>query len=389
MAIIKESNINLSSDIGNVLNAAGGSVDINRAEAYFSAAAKINPFAKWKPTQYEAQVEDADYWMAYDGSCQVEVKVVKNNTGSNSAEPLKQLKAMFQNGDTGWMFKYWEVSNVHPYRLGDFRRYKTDARTSAIIGEQSPSSVIGQGFYPPFIGVNLLQRMCDEYELRLSDICYDAGAKIENFHQALLYWSEAEQTPRIINKGARADGYVADVPYNTSVPAYKGGRYYLCPVLSSYYSNDEYGSIGGGDVLIPFPGAKMITIDTVVPIAIFIDRNSVMMGDANNYKRYKPRVYFKVVVNDVSINNYECAWFYHPIKSDGTVMTNITLSDTSAPKVNYSVTGEYSFSPHLGDTFIADIPPDVTLKGFRGVCQSQVTGDMIEFDLAISYGTDF
>ena len=52
MAIVPNTDVDLSSEVGAVLRDAGGSVNINYAPSYFTADARINKFSKRKPVRY-------------------------------------------------------------------------------------------------------------------------------------------------------------------------------------------------------------------------------------------------------------------------------------------------------------------------------------------------
>ena len=71
MAIIPDTNINLSNNIGAVLRDAGGDVVINSPVTYFRGPARINKDAKYKPVILNANFTDniSDWWKGYDGQC--------------------------------------------------------------------------------------------------------------------------------------------------------------------------------------------------------------------------------------------------------------------------------------------------------------------------------
>ena len=125
MAVIKSSNIVLSSDIGSVLNAAGGSVNINQPATFFTSAANINPFSKKKPVILEQSFcQDLDssqpnyiekwwrdkYWWF----------------GFKPITPNDNVAYFYQN-NINWEWNPPTGGSTAPMRLGDFRGYKTDA----------------------------------------------------------------------------------------------------------------------------------------------------------------------------------------------------------------------------------------------------------------------
>ena len=121
MAIIPDSNVNLASNIRDVLNGAGGSVGDDLI-SFFSAKAKINYNSKFKPTRYPADFPDKNvYWKAADGNCGFTPK----STGAYANIP-----SLVDGGMNGWVYnlprgKYGTINE--PMRLGDFRGYDSNA----------------------------------------------------------------------------------------------------------------------------------------------------------------------------------------------------------------------------------------------------------------------
>lgn len=108
MAIIKNSNIVLSSDIGSVLNAAGGSVNINQPATFFSADAKINMWSKRKPVDYNKlfDMTEDDY--------------------RSTAYGLT-ISSRDSQGHITFGYNMPKGTITSPYRLEDFKNYDTDA----------------------------------------------------------------------------------------------------------------------------------------------------------------------------------------------------------------------------------------------------------------------
>lgn len=141
MAVIKDSNIVLSSDIGNVLNAAGGSVNINQPATFFTSAAKINHAAKYKPVILPLNFVDKDskptmygyWWKANDGKC-----------GYTIPSASKYIES--QDKDSTWTYNLPTGGESAPMRLGDFRGYDTNAAKQWINISFNNKIVIGEGF---------------------------------------------------------------------------------------------------------------------------------------------------------------------------------------------------------------------------------------------------
>ncbi len=121
MAIIKSNNINLSKDIGQVLNEAGGSVDVNKPLTFFTKEAKIDMWAKYKPVpREEVTCQDFDdtkpdfipgWWRGKDNNCGISIPSITLDMLGNHP-PVYEIP---------------QGNSASPFRLGDFRNYKSDA----------------------------------------------------------------------------------------------------------------------------------------------------------------------------------------------------------------------------------------------------------------------
>lgn len=121
--IIPNENV-LVADIGNTLNANGGSVNINQPSTFFTTDAKINPWSKKKPVyreelfcqDYNSSKPDyvANWWQGKDGKCGFTIPQYTSYTNIPSA---------MDGGMNGWVYNI--PSN--PKRLGDFCGYKANA----------------------------------------------------------------------------------------------------------------------------------------------------------------------------------------------------------------------------------------------------------------------
>lgn len=123
MAVIPDTNVNLATNIRDVLNAAGGSVG-NNVTSFFKTEAKINKWARYKPTIYYGLdfpdgTEEPKQWQAKDGLCGFdESSILFNSTSA--------LVSAFSN-DSVYTYLMPTGGTAAPLRLGDFRGYKTDA----------------------------------------------------------------------------------------------------------------------------------------------------------------------------------------------------------------------------------------------------------------------
>lgn len=127
MAVIPNTNVNLATNIRDVLNAAGGSVG-NDVASFFTSEANINPFSKHKPV-----VLATDFCQDYDISQPNYYIGWWTGTSENCGLVPKQVTS-FKNipdamdGDmNGWTYQLPTGGENAPFRLGDFMGYDTDA----------------------------------------------------------------------------------------------------------------------------------------------------------------------------------------------------------------------------------------------------------------------
>ena len=118
MAVIPSTNVNLATNIRDVLNAAGGSVS-NDTLSFFATSAKINKWAFYKPESFKK-----DFNLT-------ETDRYNNNHGFDATTISNiSVEALFTNAKSGniWNYILPKGGSDSPYRLGDFRLYNTEAQ---------------------------------------------------------------------------------------------------------------------------------------------------------------------------------------------------------------------------------------------------------------------
>ena len=115
MAKVGTSNVNVQ-EIGSILNAAGGSVNINQPLTFFTTAAKINKWSFYKPVSYakDFDMTELDFKNADDGFVFTDYASIDN-----------LITAL--NNNSVWDYRLPTGGSSSPYRLGDFRGYDTEA----------------------------------------------------------------------------------------------------------------------------------------------------------------------------------------------------------------------------------------------------------------------
>lgn len=121
MAIIPNTNVNLATNVRDVLNSAGGSVG-NALTSFFSASAKLNKWAKYKPVICYNQpfLDDDRRWKGDSGLCGF-------TSGSIVFNSVDDLVTAYKNYAT-FVYDIPSGGTAEPMRLGDFRGYCTDAQ---------------------------------------------------------------------------------------------------------------------------------------------------------------------------------------------------------------------------------------------------------------------
>lgn len=159
MAVIKDNNINLSTDIGQVLNAAGGSVNTNQPVTYFSESAKINKYSKYKPVRHvnlfrlnDALYKEANYGYRIPDPVNLNTYVNGVRGTSIPSQWAKPDNASYEI-QHGWYYQLPTGGNSQPYRLSDFIGYNTDVRKS-LFGEVLAPAQINQNTTSMYVSLD-------------------------------------------------------------------------------------------------------------------------------------------------------------------------------------------------------------------------------------------
>lgn len=120
MAVIPSTDVNLATEVRDVLSAAGGSVS-NDVTSFFKSGAKINEWARYKPEKYakDFDLTDNDRYLNNHG--------FDTSTFGGNANTLSAILTLAKGGNT-WKYVLPEGGKNSPYRLGDFRGYDTAAK---------------------------------------------------------------------------------------------------------------------------------------------------------------------------------------------------------------------------------------------------------------------
>lgn len=126
MAVIPSTGVELVPEVGQVLQGAGGVVDVYYAPSYFTENAKINKWSKYKPTKYRNLIhatgsETPKQWQSDNGLCGFKDDSIVFNSAAS-------LVAAYRAGST-FVYELPTGGTTYPLRIADFREYYTEARS--------------------------------------------------------------------------------------------------------------------------------------------------------------------------------------------------------------------------------------------------------------------
>lgn len=238
MAVIGITDVTMSS-IRDILNAAGGSVN-NDLVSFFSANAKINHWAKYKPVRYEGDFPSRDtYWKAYDGNCGFTPLQLTSYT---------QIPSKMDGAMNGWIYNLPTGGSKYPYRLGDFRGYDTNANPM-VYSLNVPAQASNQ-FTSATFRVDAIVSPSGGTSVTLADL------SLGNYYAGVLVVNGSGTIKKVaIGDSVSGGSFIVNVPcYDLTA-----GTYTCYPFISA---NKTVGSTGDKFYTLPNVQAKTITIVT-------------------------------------------------------------------------------------------------------------------------------
>ena len=122
MAVIPNSDIQLATEIGQVLNSAGGSVDVNQPLTYFTESAKINKWCKNKPMRIN---KDFDITEDDKRNANYGLSIPTAKSSAEATKPIKTRGAVEFNKifNNSIMIEYFvnEVQSIYGLTIEDFK----------------------------------------------------------------------------------------------------------------------------------------------------------------------------------------------------------------------------------------------------------------------------
>lgn len=209
MAKVGTSNVNVQ-EIGSILNAAGGSVNINQPLTFFTTAAKINKWAKYKPVNYPASFTDgiSDWWQGapIDGLAGKETtgglligSGYASLWGSSSSILVYDDHIDISNDTNGFLYKLCKGTlgqfeyvlpkggSSSPYRLSDFCGYNTDAVNPL------PSVVGGDYKYSTAGAIDIHMNLATQVinGLTLDDLQFNSNLNLRSMYFGMIIYNDS------------------------------------------------------------------------------------------------------------------------------------------------------------------------------------------------------
>lgn len=145
--IIPDTDVNLATEVRDVLSTAGGIVT-NNTVTFFSVDANLNMWSKYKPVVHPQLFFSLDEWKGingwedkpgyrgFDGTCGLTIKTYQT---------MASMQPSLEDGTALWTYVPPKGGSTEPMRLGDFRGYNPDAFNP--IGDITTSGISQNGDY--------------------------------------------------------------------------------------------------------------------------------------------------------------------------------------------------------------------------------------------------
>lgn len=375
MAIVPDTDVDLSSEVGAVLRDAGGSVNINYAPSYFTADARINKFSKRKPVRYRKDfgMSDSDFNDARYG-----IYVVKVDTYNIG-------------GDISWGYNIPRGGVAEPYRLEDFRGYNSAAISPVRTGFPTELSIdepdrynyvtldIDDDFDLPegnirakdvhsdelswYPGIMALNRTRNQSAYRTSATTLQYFSSDTLSVPLLQSWKEGDTIDMytILSPNMYTGG-------NESAPPPSGAEYYLAPDSNSGYGRAALKSTYNPTLqyeLVGYP--KVLYTETVN-----YDEPAWLVYDVSGYIKNNGNVTHNVEIT-AYIENYS--------EGDSDYFGPVTTGAQPGETKSFGMSGSF-YSPRMEYTQFLFISLTIVVNGKAGVLfsryQNMDTGEWVD-----------
>lgn len=316
MAQIPSNNINLATQVRDVLNSKGGSVN-NNLLSFFTSSAKINPWSKYKPI-HTGYVNDDFLDVNSSHFADANYGLTAPTTNDELTAWNAYKKAITNNDFSGlqWSYELPKGGSSSPYRLGDFRLYNPDARSpfhevSCESSLWTPNQQYTVEVYNRYGYLNdgqiALGEMTDYHNLYLGVMIGKAGT--EGKAEYLFTGGTVKQHYGVQNIVCRIS---------------KEGTYYLAPVLCQNPENTSVEGIQSNNyTLLPVKPLKVVVEAAITATTLYGDASIASNGDL-----YVNISMTNATTSNLSFNNVTIQVGYQDSVGTGTLFTGVIGSYT-------------------------------------------------------------
>ena len=226
MAIINETSVNLASHVRDVLNNAGGNVG-NDLRSFFTSSAKLNMWSKYKPVVI-SNVNFINLWdnsnYKAGGTCGLNIPFYSTYTSLQSA--------FKNNSGHYWSYTPPTGGSAQPQRIGDFRRYNTNAINpiGAIPGTLAVTRT-GSSDSLSF-SVEVVVQSGNTHNLSLTDFTVN-GIQLSNMYLGVYLVRKSGGLNDYFKTSTTTIGSNGSLSFNIPLSYGEGGTFIAYPFLSS------------------------------------------------------------------------------------------------------------------------------------------------------------
>lgn len=281
MAIIPRTEVELVPEIGQILQGAGGVVDVYYAPSYFTKDARINKWAKFKPqnsdnlfilSEEERKLGNYGLDLTWAGSARTPQSILIEMSQGKDFYPYVTLKP--------------------PFRISDFLGYNTNAPAPYSLDCSSTLEVLS---FPAHISFTI--KINSEAEFKLTDL-----AAFEDYFRggyfAVLCSEGLETNSQVImHKPSNPEQY-KNMLYG-EIEVNKAGTYYLSAVYTRIPNEGEITDVSSvAENFMPIPEGYVsvkvtqktvyayLRIENLVNGSLYLDKTNLTVGGFDNMPRF-------------------------------------------------------------------------------------------------------
>lgn len=365
--IVPDNSVSLANDIHKAILDGGGNASITNVGSFFKTDANIKAFAKYKPVEHNAGFIDnktnGEWWKSKDLTCQVSV---------NLADTLAKLEDQYLTGNTGWTYKPFVASTEYPWRLGDFRGYNSNAKSSVDSIEYADTVTVTTSG-DAWLWLTVRYKNQDSTELKFSDIAYNyVGNTMDKWYVGFVYKTSKDSTLKIKTMPSAIAADTINETLTLKVNASDAGIFTLYPILSQNSYVDSATSIHPATYICPLPDASPIQIE----LKITVDYDIVLDSTTSFFQKANGLYQFNGVYNMINkgqVVEISGKWYYTPIDYEG-LPNGPTIAEPKTAVYNHYITIDQgdTTGTYIGTALQFESTSEIA--GFIAEFRSETTG---------------